>query len=100
MLAVYSLTPGYAERGLEHRQRFRTRLVSAAKNTNAKSFPVISCLKSVQPCHSHPGFPCGHTMVITGITMDEYELEASNSPFKFAFRAWFSKLEAEMSLLC
>lgn len=100
MLAVYSVTPRYAERALERRQHFRTRLVSVAKNANAKSFPVISCLKSMRPCHSHPGSPCGHTMVIMGITMDEYESGTSNSPYKFAFRAWFSKLEAEMSLPC
>lgn len=35
-------------------------------------------------------------MVIIGITMDEYESETYNSPYKFASRAWLFKLEAEM----
>lgn len=98
MVAVYSRTPVYAQQALENRQCCRTRLVSVAKNANAKSFPVISSLKSVQPYHSHPGSPCDHTMVIIGIAMNGYESEISNSPYKFAFGAWLSKLEDEVRL--
>ncbi|KAK2533126.1 C1qtnf4 [Columba livia] len=85
VVAVYSITPVHAQQALENRQCCRTRLVSVAKNANAKSFPVISSLKSVQPYHSHPGSACDHTMVIIGIAMDRTSSMEGSSEMVITF---------------
>lgn len=56
VLSVSPMTPGYAEQGRSGAQAALQRSRLVAKNANAKSFPVICYLKSMQPCHSQSWF--------------------------------------------